>query len=164
VIDAMTDALRVRPATADDVETIADFNERLARETESKRLDPTTLRRGVRAALDDPARARYFLAEIDGRVVGQVMLTFEWSDWRNGEIWWFQSVYVAAEHRRRGVFRRLFEHVRETAEASPEVVGLRLYVEEHNAAARETYRNLGLAEGGYLVMERFSRRDAEPLA
>lgn len=129
------------------------FNERLAVETEDKTLDPDVLRRGVRQALVDVRRARYFVAEIGERVVGQLMLTMEWSDWRNGDIWWLQSVYVHADHRRTGIFRRLLEHVREEARLDPSVVGLRLYVEDGNEVARRTYGELGFRPGGYSVME-----------
>lgn len=149
------DDYEIRPAKLDDVSAIVDFNRRLAIETEDKVLELETLERGVRAGILDASRARYFVAEQDREVVGQVMLTLEWSDWRNGEVWWFQSVYVHPEHRRRGVFRKLFEHVRRTAESTPGVVGLRLYVENENEIAQQTYRELGLVEGGYRVMERF---------
>ncbi len=154
--------LLIRPANESDVDVVVEFNRRLAAETEDKALDAETLRAGVLAGLADARRARYFLAEVEGWVVGQLMLTTEWSDWRNGDLWWFQSVYVAADHRRRGVFRRLFEHVLATAERDPGVVGLRLYVEDQNEVAQRTYRQLGLSKGGYHVMERIFVRPEEP--
>jgi ribosomal protein S18 acetylase RimI-like enzyme len=149
----MPDAILIREARPDDWPVIAEFNCRLALETENKRLDPATIENGVRTLIQEPARGRYFLAVINDCVVGQLMHTREWSDWRNGDIWWLQSVYVAAEFRRRGVFRRLYQHLQTLAESDPRVVGIRLYVEHGNARAQETYRSLGLTGGGYEVME-----------
>lgn len=121
---------------------------------EGKSLLPETVRAGVAALLADPRKGRYFVACVEGRVVGQLMHTFEWSDWRNGDIWWLQSVYVAPEFRRRGVFQRLFKRLLQEAEADSGVVGVRLYVEEDNHRAQEAYRRMGLREAGYRVMER----------
>jgi ribosomal protein S18 acetylase RimI-like enzyme len=149
----------VREAILDDWSTIAEFNRRLALETESLALDGLTLEAGVKAALADRTKARYFVAcAADGQIVGQLMHTYEWSDWRNGDIWWLQSVYVHPDHRSQGVFRLLFEHLRHEAECDPAVVGLRLYVEDHNERAQEVYARLGLNTAGYRVMERFFRR------
>jgi ribosomal protein S18 acetylase RimI-like enzyme len=147
--------ITVREATHDDAETIAEFNCRLAAETEDKPLDPETVRQGVSTLLSDDRRGKYFVAcTSDGQIVGQLMHTFEWSDWRNGDIWWLQSVYVHADFRRQGVFRKLNQHLEQLAESTPGVVGLRLYVENENARAQETYRSLGFKEPGYRVMER----------
>jgi ribosomal protein S18 acetylase RimI-like enzyme len=146
--------LSVRPAAPADAAVVAEYNRLLALETEHKALDGPTLAAGVAAALADPDRARYFVAEEDGEVVGQLMLTREWSDWRNGWIWWIQSVYVRQDYRRRGAFRALYEHAR-AAGAAEGVVGLRLYVEQDNVAAQEVYRRLGMARTGYFVLERF---------
>ena len=146
--------LTVRPAMPADAAVIADFNARLAQESEGKALDGAVLAAGVAALLADPHKGRYFLAEEGGVVVGQVMLTTEWSDWRNGWIWWVQSVYVRPEARRRGAFRALYQHVYEAARADAQVVGLRLYVERDNRRAQETYERLGMGRTGYLVMER----------
>src|SRR5690606_619853 len=110
---------------------ISDFNTRLAAETEQKTLNPATIEAGVRALLADPTLGRYFLAVRDGRPIGQMMHTREWSDWRAGEIWWLQSVYVVPDARQQGVFRALYQHLDTLARAVPSVVGLRLYVEEH---------------------------------
>ena len=144
---------QIRDATAADAATIAEFNRLLALESEQKTLDRPTLERGVRRALARPELCRYFLAESAGRIVGQTMLTYEWSDWRAGVFWWIQSVYVVAEHRGRGVFRALFEHIENLARSTPEVCGLRLYVEEHNAPAIATYRRMGLSPSGHLLYE-----------
>jgi len=150
--------ITIRPATPDDWQTIVEFNCRLAEESEGKTLDRAHVGPGVQAVLADPHKGRYLIAEAGGRAVGQLMHTREWSDWRNGDIWWLQSVYVHPDFRRLGVFRALFERLRNEAEAEPGVVGLRLYVEEHNTRAHETYRKLGLTNGGYFVMEKWHRR------
>ena len=149
----------IRPAQFDDWPVITDFNTRLAEETEGKRLEPNTIAQGVRTLLSQPQHGRYFVACIEGRVVGQIMHTREWSDWRNGEIWWLQSVYVQNEFRQQGVFRALFAHLQSLAHASPDVIGLRLYVEEHNTRAQEAYRTLGLQRAGYTVMEHIFRNE-----
>src|SRR5262245_46248186 len=101
----------IRDARTDDAPTVVDFNCRLAWETEHKRLNPAVIGPGVDAALGRPEYARYFMAEADGEIVGQMMITYEWSDWRNGLFWWIQSVYVRDDARRRGVFRALYHHV-----------------------------------------------------
>jgi ribosomal protein S18 acetylase RimI-like enzyme len=146
--------LIIRPAQPDDCETIAAFNICLALETEGKQLDPATITAGVRTLLCEAQHGRYFVACRDSRIVGQMMHTREWSDWRNGEIWWLQSVYVAPDERRRGVFRALYRYVENLAENTPHVAGIRLYVEKHNSRAIDTYRSLGMGDAGYVVMER----------
>jgi ribosomal protein S18 acetylase RimI-like enzyme len=143
----------VRPATESDVDAIARYNAAMALESEHRELDPRTVRRGVHAALLDPSLGRYFVADEGGEVVGQLLITHEWSDWRNALFWWIQSVYVVPAARRRGVFRALLDHVRRLADADPGVCGLRLYVERDNVRAQETYRRTGLVDTGYLVME-----------
>ena len=143
----------IRLATSDDAAIIADFNVRLADETEDTPLDRDLVTRGVRALLEDPARGRYFVACEDGAVVGQIMHTREWSDWRNGDIWWIQSVYIQRDHRRRGVFRMLHEHLKTLAQSDPGVVGLRLYVDDDNHTAHATYERLGMTAARYHVME-----------
>jgi GNAT superfamily N-acetyltransferase len=142
----------IRRATAADAETIARFNAALAWESEQKTLDAAVLARGVRAVLADPGKGFYTLAERDGEPVGQAMVTFEWSDWRDGWYWWIQSVYVREDARRGGVFRALFEHLKQQATADPAVIGLRLYVERDNLRAQETYRSQGMSEEPYFLM------------
>jgi ribosomal protein S18 acetylase RimI-like enzyme len=142
----------VREGDTDDVQRIVLFNQAMARETEGRELDRKTLTKGVESLLKDPAKGRYFVAVLGDEVVGQVMITTEWSDWRNGQVWWLQSVYVSKRHRREGVYRRLHEQVRETA-LSEKAIGIRLYVERDNLPAQETYRNLGMAASQYLMFE-----------
>ncbi len=144
----------VRRAELTDAAVIVEFNRLLALESEGKTLDVAVLSQGVAAGLADPNKARYFVAEEGGAVVGQLMLTLEWSDWRNGWIWWIQSVYVRADWRRLGVFRALYEHVHRAAVAEADVVGIRLYVEHENHAAQQTYLKLGMERTGYLVLEK----------
>src|SRR5688572_1180998 len=124
--------LTIRRGTPADLTTIVEFNLRLAEESEGKALDPELLRAGVAAALSDPIKGPYFLAEDEGRVVGQMQVTTEFSDWRNGWFWWIQGVYVRPEARRRGVFRSLYRYVAKAAKNDPTVIGLRLYVERDN--------------------------------
>jgi GNAT superfamily N-acetyltransferase len=145
--------LRVRDATLTDAETIAEFNLFLARESEDKHLDPRVLAKGVRLALERPELCRYFLAETNGRVVGQTMLTYEWSDWRAGVFWWIQSVYVVPDCRGQGVFRALFRHIETLAKKTSEVCGLRLYVERHNVPAIATYERMGMTPSGHWLYE-----------
>lgn len=149
----MTTAPHVRSARPDDLETIVEWNIRLAEESEGKRLSAEVLRPGVAAALADPDKARYYIAECDGRLAGQLMTTYEWSDWRNGWLWWIQSVYVEADFRRRGIYRSLHAHLREQARRQGNVVGFRLYVEENNHLAHRTYEATGMKTPGYFVYE-----------
>jgi GNAT superfamily N-acetyltransferase len=147
------EAIRVRPAEEPDAKTIAGFNQAMARETEHLELDPDRLLAGVRTLLRDPAKGFYLVACDGGAVIGQLMITFEWSDWRNGCFWWIQSVYVRPEARGRGVFGRLYRAVEEKARASGEVCGLRLYVEEENGRAQSVYAGLGMTATGYRMFE-----------
>jgi len=154
VSDALSEAApRIRPATPEDRDALVGFARAMARETEDRELDLDTLRAGVTALLADPARGRTFVVESAGEPVATLMLTYEWSDWRNGFFWWIQSVYVAPQHRRRGLYRRLHEHVRRLAAETPGVCGLRLYVERDNRAAQTTYLAMGMAETHYRLFE-----------
>ena len=145
--------IQCREAIVRDAETISDFNSRLALETELLILDADTVRDGVARGLQLAPEVRYFVAECAGRVIGQVMITREWSDWRNGWMIWLQSVYVVQDFRQRGVFRRLFDLVQQHVTARDGAVGIRLYVEHDNTAAQETYARLGFRVSGYGVME-----------
>jgi len=146
--------LTVRTATPADVPVIVEYNRRLAQETEHKTLDPATVSAGVAAAIADPmTKGPYYLACDGADVVGQLQVTLEWSDWRNGWFWWIQSVYVRAEHRGRGIFRALYQHVRSRATAAGNVIGIRLYVELENTAAQATYSRMGMSFLPYKVLE-----------
>lgn len=149
--------LRIRAGRPEDRDAIVEFNARLARETEHKELDRRVLTRGVERALNEPGRLRYWVAERDGRIIGQSAISLEWSDWRDGWLWWLQSVYVVAEFRGQGVLKAILEQIRRDADAEGDVIGLRLYVEQANTDAQRAYQRLGLEPGGYLVLERFWR-------
>jgi len=146
-------SINVRPARSTDTPRIAEFNCRLASESEDKYLDRDSVAAGVAALFESPERGQYFVAEIDSVVVGQLLITYEWSDWRNGMFWWIQSVYVIAKHRRSGLFSSLYQTVLELAKQDPVVCGLRLYVEQENNRARDIYLSRGMSMAGYEVME-----------
>ena len=145
-------SLIIRRATPSDAAVIAEFNRGLAWESEGKALDQAVLARGVAALFADAAKGFYTVAERNGEVIGQTLVTFEWSDWRNGWFWWIQSVYVREDARRGGVFRAIFEHLRREA-ASEGVIGLRLYVERDNDLAKHAYHKLGLIDTSYELLE-----------
>ena len=145
--------MNIRQARTTDAAVIADFNRRMARETERRRLIPARVHRGVSALLKDRAKGIYFVAEEKGAVVGQLLITYEWSDWRTGNFWWIQSVYVVPECRQRGVFRALYAHVHGLAKSRRDVCGLRLYVDADNTRAQKTYANLGMARSRYEIFE-----------
>ena len=146
-------AFVVRDATEADAPKIVEFQLAMAKETEGIELDRETCTRGVAAVFSDATLGRYFVAAQDGVVVGSLMITYEWSDWRNGVFWWIQSVYVRPEFRGKGIYRALHAHVRTMAKAAGGVCGFRLYVEKENAAAQETYRRLGMHETPYVLFE-----------
>ncbi len=118
------------------------------------RLEPRVVEPGVIAVLSDPGKGRYFVAESGGEIVGQVMITFEWSDWRNGNLWWLQSVYVRDDARGHGVFRALFHHLEKEARAEQNVAGLRLYMYDTNSRARQSYERIGMKPTHYQVFEK----------
>ena len=143
----------IRSARADDLTQIVDFNLRLAEESEGKKLDEAVLSKGVQRALASPEMCRYFMAEVSGEVAGQTMITFELTDWRDGVLWWLQSVYVRPEFRKIGALKALFRHIATLAKETPDVRGLRLYVEQGNSRAQRVYEQMGMQPGGYLVYE-----------
>lgn len=148
------DMYHVRPAKPDDADTIAQFNIAMALETEGKTLESAVIAAGVRRVLDRPEHGRYLVAtDSAGSVVASLMITHEWSDWRNGQVWWIQSVYVHPGHRRRGVFKKLYHATRELGRQTPGVIGYRLYVERENLRAQATYRSLGMTQTPYLIYE-----------
>ena len=144
---------RYRDAVPDDAEAIIDFQIAMARETEELGLDRDILTRGVQAVFADASKGRYFVAESEGRVVGSLLITYEWSDWRNGLVWWIQSVFVVPEFRRRGVYACLYSHVKAMVDAEPAIRGIRLYVDTRNVAAQQVYTRLGMHGEHYKVFE-----------
>ena len=142
----------VRAAAHADLEALVTGNIALADESEHVRLDADTLRQGIRALLESRAPGRYWVAEFDRRVVGQLLVTFEWSDWRNRMVWWIQSVYVVPDARGRGVLRALYDAARREALAAG-AGGLRLYVDTTNTRAMAVYTALGMNGDHYRVFE-----------
>ena len=150
---AMVEGITIRRATVNDADVIVDFNSRIAWETEGKQLLPEIISAGVQALLANPTLGFYLVAEMNGEVVGALMITTEWSDWRNGIFWWIQSVYVRPDYRRRGIYRQLYQSVKDRAADDATVCGFRLYVERENSSAQQTYRALGMQETAYLLFE-----------
>src|SRR5574337_694034 len=153
----MIEAIHIRPACQDDLETIVMFNAAMALETERRHLDLAILRQGSLALLESPAYGFYIVAELPEdtsyKPVGQLMITYEWSDWRNGAFWWIQSVYVEPHRRGLGVFRAMHDHILVRAKADPRVCGLRLYVERENRRAQTVYQHVGLTPSAYTLFE-----------
>ena len=145
--------IQIRRATPGDATAIADFNIRMAMETEGKALDPDTILQGAGSMIANPDMGFYLVAEDDGKLVGSLMITTEWSDWRNGLFWWIQSVFIIEEYRRKGIYRRLYETVKTLAAQADNVCGYRLYVEKDNRKAQLTYENLGMQATDYLMYE-----------
>lgn len=145
--------MRIRSTTAEDAPIFARWNAAMAWETEGKRLDPAVLERGIRGVFEKPQRGFYLLAEREGAPVGGLLVTYEWSDWRNGDFWWIQSVYVEPAARRTGVFRALYDEVLRRARTAG-AVGVRLYVEKENTTAQAAYATLGMRESDYLMFEK----------
>jgi GNAT superfamily N-acetyltransferase len=148
--------ITIRPAAPTDLDAIVVANRRLADETEHVQLDEATLRDGVRALLGGRQPGRYWIAERDGQFAGQLLITFEWSDWRNRMVWWIQSVFIVPEARRLGIFRALYDHVRQEALAAG-AGGLRLYVDTTNTRAQAVYQSLGMNGEHYRVYEEMFR-------
>ena len=139
----------IRQAYASDAPAIADFNRQMAFETEHKKLLPEVILAGVNAMIANPAHGFYLVAENDNDIVGSLMVTTEWSDWRNGVVWWVQSVYIVETHRRQGIYRALYDEVKRLAADDPSVCGFRLYVGKDNVNAQKTYQSLGMEETDY---------------
>ena len=151
------DRLIVRPARMEDVDMLVTFSAAMALETEGRRLDMDRLRRGTQRVFDSPTRGFYVVAELSQEsspgVIGQLLVTYEWSDWRDATFWWIQSLYVHPDWRRRGVYRRMHEYVRQQARSRSDVCGLRLYVEAGNTGAQAAYRQTGLFPSSYRIIE-----------
>lgn len=155
VPEALQPGICIRPANSDDVKAIVEFNAGLAQVTEGKKLDPLRLQQGVEAVLHNPDHGFYVIAEdaSSKQAIGQLLITYEWSDWRNAVFWWLQSVYVQESWRRQGVFRKLYDYVMTEARNRKTVAGVRLYVEEENRLAQQVYQHMGLLPAGYHVYE-----------
>jgi len=145
--------LIIRKASNNDINTIVTFNYLMAKETETILLDKNIVKLGVKSVITDPSKAQYWIAENNNKIIGQLMVTYEWSDWRNGDMWWISSVYVTENFRRRGVFSALYKHIEHMAKENPGCCGIRLYIEKHNERAQKTYLSLGMNDAGYDVME-----------
>jgi GNAT superfamily N-acetyltransferase len=144
--------ITIRKAKPADARAIIYFQVNMAWETEEIKLVPETVTNGVIAVFDDPSRGQYYVAENEGYVIASLLITYEWSDWRNCNVWWFQSVYVAPEFRRKGVFRKMYSYIRQLAEEQ-DIAGLRLYVETKNSMAQKTYEALGMSSEHYSFYE-----------
>ena len=145
--------MNIRKAQIQDIAALVDFNQAMALETEGKRLDPGILQAGVEAVFTDQTKGFYVVAEDQSTIVGGLMVTYEWSDWRNGWFWWIQSVYILSEARSKGIYRRLYDFVKSSALESGDVCGFRLYVEKDNEHAQSVYRRVGMAASHYLMFE-----------
>lgn len=153
----MQNTIQIRKAKVHDSRIIADFNIAMAIETENIVLKDDIISKGVSNLLNQPNLGFYLIAEMDGQIVGSLMITYEWSDWRNGLIWWIQSVYVRPGYRRKGVYTALHEYVRNMLAEDSSIRGLRLYVEKNNEAARGTYESLGMYETNYRLYEEIKK-------
>ncbi|HXH31085.1 MAG TPA: GNAT family N-acetyltransferase [Bacteriovoracaceae bacterium] len=145
--------IKIRPGLLFDISTIANFQVKMAWETENFKLDIPVVEAGVAAVFDDPSKGKYWLAEVDGRVAGCLLTVPEWSDWRNGTVLWIHSVYVVPESRKNGVYKALYQHLKDMVEASTDLRGLRLYVDKTNAAAQDVYESLGMSGEHYHLFE-----------
>ena len=145
--------LTIRTTTLADVETISEFNQLMAMETENKKLPQEVIENGVRRLMQQPEFGFYLVAESDNETVGTCMVTHEWSDWRDGLFWWVQSVYVKKDHRKQGIYTAMYNKIKALAAAEPDVYGFRLYVEKDNLVAQKTYESLGMKETDYLLFE-----------
>ena len=145
--------MNIRKALNKDIDVIARYNYNLAYETENKILDMNILTKGVEAIIKDENKGIYHVCEINGEVVGQIMYTYEWSDWRNGTFLWIQSAYVNKEFRGMGVFKALYKFIRDIADNDNNICGIRLYVEKENTIAKKTYKNIGMKECNYYIYE-----------
>ncbi len=143
----------IRKGTPKDTEALVAFNQAMAQETEGLALDSDTLSRGVNTLLENPAKGFYLVAEIEGEIAGSLMVTFEWSDWRAADYYWIQSVYIKPEHRQKGIYRALYQEVKTLAEKQGGAASFRLYVEQENTRAQQTYQSLGMSQSHYLMYE-----------
>ena len=152
------ESLIIREAEMKDTDSIAEFNTLMALETEDKKLNRDTISMGVKNLVQKPEYGFYLVAELEGKIIASLMITYEWSDWRNGLIWWIQSVYVKKEFRRMGIYRAMYIRVKEMAMFDKNIRGFRLYVEKENETAMKTYKSLGMSESDYIVFEELKKK------
>ncbi len=145
--------MKIRIASFEDANSLVEFNQAMALETEGKQLDAQILQSGVEAVLHDEKKGFYAVAENEGKIVGGLMVTFEWSDWRDSWFWWIQSVYILPEFRGQKIYSRLYEFVKQNAEEKGDVCGFRLYVEKENTNAQKVYEKCGMERSHYLMYE-----------
>ena len=145
--------MKIRLANSNDVDALVEFNQAMAMETERKKLDPGILRPGVEAVFNDEAKGFYVVTEADGKIVGGLLVTFEWSDWRNGWFWWIQSVYVLPDYRGQAIYPGMYDFIKALADGRGNVCGFRLYVERENETARRVYDKAGMHESYYRMYE-----------
>jgi GNAT superfamily N-acetyltransferase len=147
------DTGKVRPATATDAASITRFQQQMAKETEGITLDADTVGKGVSAVFEDPSRGIYYVLEVEGQVIASLLITYEWSEWRNGQVWWIQSVYVERDFRGQGIFKQLYAYIQSLATSDENICGIRLYVDNTNAAAQKVYQSIGMNGDHYKVYE-----------
>ena len=145
--------MKVSKAQKSDIPEIINFNINMAMETENKKLDEQTVTQGVRKVFSSPSLGYYIIVKNTSGILGCLMITYEWSDWRNGLFWWIQSVYVKKEYRRKGVFRKMYNFIHAKAISDKKCTGIRLYVENNNFIAQKVYTNLGMVETYYKLFE-----------
>ncbi len=145
--------IKIRTATAEDLEQIIDFQMEMAMETENLQLNRDTLHKGISAIFDDAYKGRYYLAEMNGQVAGMLMTTFEWSDWRAATVLWIQSVYVRKEFRKKGIYKSLYKHIQDIVQNNPNYGGIRLYVDQSNINAIKVYEKSGMNGDHYRLFE-----------
>ena len=145
--------ITIRRALSEEFTEISEFQERMALETENLILNASTVQKGVSAVLADPSKGLYFVAEADGLVVGSLLVTYEWSDWRNGQVLWIQSVYILPEYRNKSIFSRLYNHIKQQVQEDNNLVGIRLYVDKANTAASDIYAHCGMDGDHYRLFE-----------
>lgn len=144
---------KIKQARRTDAELIIDFQHKMAKETENLELDKSLVGKGVKAVFDDPAKGVYYLADLNGEAAASLLITYEWSDWRNAWVWWIQSVYVLPEYRRQGIFQAMYRHITKLSESRSDVGGIRLYVDLTNTRARKVYENIGMNGDHYQLFE-----------
>jgi ribosomal protein S18 acetylase RimI-like enzyme len=145
--------MQIRKASVEDIVNIVDFQVKMAAETECIQLDESTVFKGVSAVVNDSSKGQYYVTEINGNIVASLLTTFEWSDWRNGTILWIQSVYVLKEYRRKGVYRKMYSHIKNLVLENVNLNGIRLYADKSNTTAQKTYQELGMNHDHYITFE-----------